>query len=53
MMSFDLSFFPSRTEVLEGEYGLEPVLGRAGRGRREVVGLTPWPCLTSQPPCAA
>ena len=33
MMSLDLSFFPFRTEVLEGEYGLEPVPDRAGRGK--------------------
>lgn len=29
-MSLDLSFFTSRTEVLEGEYGREPVPARPG-----------------------
>lgn len=49
--SLDLSFFAFHTEVLEGEYGLEPGQGRWGR--REGVGLMACPYLTSQPPCAA
>lgn len=50
-MSLDLSLFPSHTEVLEGEYGLEPVgLGLGLRPwlvKEEGVGLTACPCLTS------